>query len=346
VTFSASLKEDLSRRDFTINALAFNNEEGLIDYFNGQDDIKKRKLKTVGEPEKRFSEDALRMLRAIRFACIYDLKIEIKTYSAIQIHSELIAIISHERIRDELCKILTSTNPAKGINLLKDTGLLHYILPEVEDMIGFDQRTPHHHKDVYQHTLIVLESVPNNLVLRLAALFHDIAKPLTFTKDEQGYGHFYGHHLRGETLVEEVLRRLKFDNDTVGKVCVLVREHMSRYANLKRASIKKLINRVGVENLDSLFLLQIADIKGSAPPHDFSKILTLQADVNKILIEKEPLTVRDLAINGRDLMDLGITPGKKMGQILGFLLEKVLERPELNHKGKLLEIVNSIKMKL
>jgi tRNA nucleotidyltransferase (CCA-adding enzyme) len=209
-------------------------------------------------------------------------------------------------------------------------------------MVDFDQRNPHHHKDVFQHTLIVLENVPNSLVLRWAALLHDIAKPLTFTEDKCGIGHFYGHHVLGENMAEEVLRRLKFDNDTVYKVCKLVREHMSRYAPLKKVSIKKLINRIGVENLDALFLLQIADIKGSAPPHNLTKVLKLQAEVKGILNEKEPLTVRDLAINGRDLINVGIKPSREMGQILGQLLEIVLEKPELNYRDKLLEIAKSI----
>ncbi len=338
VTFTVSLEEDLRRRDFTINAMAYNRQAGVIDPFDGTGDLQRKIIRAVGKPEERFQEDALRMLRAVRFASRLGYEIETETAQSIILKSQLLEKISKERIRDELMKILTSEQPA-FIGQLSSLGLMKYIIPEIEQGIGFDQRSVHHDKAVYAHTLAVIENVPNDPVLRLAALCHDIAKPVTFSLDEKGRGHFYGHHLVGERMTREILQRLKFDQTTLHKVCILVREHMSRLERLNEKSLKKLINRVEPENLNSLFALQIADILASKPPHDFSGVLHLQTKIEKILNEKQPLTVKDLAVNGHDLMAWGMEPGIELGQTLQWLLEKVWEDPELNMKEKLREEV-------
>ncbi|MDX9873058.1 MAG: HD domain-containing protein, partial [Clostridia bacterium] len=219
---------------------------------------------------------------------------------------------------------------------------LPYFLPEVALMVGFEQNSPHHHKDVFGHTLLVLDNVSNQLILRLAALLHDIGKPPTYSEDEKGRGHFYNHHVIGAQITQLVLSRLKYDADTVRRVSILVREHMSRFYFLRDKSTKRFINRVGVDNLDSLFELQEADIKGSKPPCDFGRLAALKNEVTKILIEKQPLTLKDLAVNGHDLRQAGVEPGERMGLILNALLEKVLETPELNTKEELLKLIKYI----
>ena len=190
VTFVSNLKEDLARRDFTINALAFNEEDGVIDYFGGIEDLDNKIIRAVGEPNKRFQEDALRMLRAIRFAATLDFHIEEKTLEAIKVNSKLILNISSERIRDELCKMMVSNNSTKALRLLEETKLLGFILPELQKAVGFNQQNPHHDKDIFKHTLAVVENCPGSLNLRIAALLHDIAKPDCFTIDKEWYRSF------------------------------------------------------------------------------------------------------------------------------------------------------------
>jgi len=335
VTFTASLTEDLRRRDFTINAMAYHPQTWLIDPFGGIADLQQKIIRVVGDGHERFREDALRMLRAVRFASQLGFTIAQETAQSIKANSHLLAKISKERIREELLKILCSAHP-ENIRQLSELSLMQYIIPEIEQGIGFDQRNCHHDKTVYEHTLAVVQNTPNEPVLRLAALLHDIAKPATFTLDEQGRGHFYGHHLVGEKMAREILERLKFDRLTIQKVCILVRNHMSRFAHFKDKGLKRFINRVGPENLTGLFVLQRADILASKPPHDFRGLLNLQAEVEKVLKEKQPLTVRDLAVNGDDLIALGMKPGKKLGETLQWLLEKVWENPALNTREKLL----------
>ena len=344
VFFTDSLKEDVARRDFTINSIAIDVNRNVYDYFGGLKDIENKIIRCVGKAEDRFNEDALRLIRCIRFSCQHNFTIEENTFQAIIKNAYLIQMISKERIRDELCKILMSDNPSKGIRLLQETGLLQYIIPELCDCVGFEQHNIHHDKDVYEHTLVVLDNTPKILNVRLSALLHDIAKPKCFTLDDNEIGHFYYHHIEGKKVAEEILSRLKFDNKTISDVKILVREHMFNFSEkgkIKTSIIKKFINRVGINNLENLFCLRIADIKGSKNK-DQSKIdnvMFLIEQCHRIISEKQPLTVKDLAINGRDLMGIGIKQGVKMGQILNSLLEKVLENPELNNKEILLKLV-------
>lgn len=338
VTFTSNLKEDLSRRDFTINAMAYNGISGITDLFGGMDDLKKGIVRTVGSPNERFNEDALRMIRAIRFSCQLGFQIDKPTFDSIRLNCELIKNVSIERIRDEFSKILLSEHPSKGIENLRTAGLLQYFMPEILPMVGFDQKNPHHDKDVYYHTLSVVDNTEPDLILRLSALLHDIAKPLTFTMDDKGTGHFYEHNVKGVEISEYILKRLRYDNLTIKKVSSLVFDHMSRYSNLKDSAVKRIITRVGIENLDDLFRLQIADIKGSAPPYDYSGIDYLKNRCEQILEQKQPLSVKDIALNGEDIMKLGYKPGRLIGETLNYLLEKVLESPELNNKETLKEM--------
>jgi len=342
VTFTNSLKEDLSRRDFTINALAYNEKTGLIDYFNGLEDLKSKVIRCVGNAEDRFNEDSLRMLRAVRFSCQLNFEIEDATKCALATNPRRLTLLSAERVREELCKILISDNVYFGIKQLHYLDMLKYIIPELEECYGFEQHNKHHDKTVFGHILSVLENTPAKLELRLSALLHDIGKPKCFTIGEDRQGHFLQHHKHSADMSRKILTRLKFDNKTIDKVCVLVYEHMNRYDFLRTKNTKKFMNRVGVDNLDDLFELQIADIKGSAKEYqDFSNVLILKRDCEKILNEKQPLAIKDLDINGNDLIQLGVKKGKEIGIILNQLLEMILDNSELNIKDKLAEIVKT-----
>lgn len=336
VKFGTSILQDVERRDFTMNGLLFDGNK-IYDYIKGENDLKRKKINTIGKPDDRFKEDSLRMLRAIRFSCQLGFSINPDVLLSIRRNRDLIKNVSQERIRDELIKILLSDYAIKGVELLKATELLKLILPELDKCIGFDQKNKHHRKNIYNHIIKVLDSVPNNLEVRLAALLHDIAKPITFTLGEDGEGHFYSHHLEGYSMTKTILKRLKFDNETIEKVAILVKEHMSRYPKLRSASVKKLIGRVGKENIENLINLQIADIIGSKPPYDFKNIIELQQEIERVLNEKEPISLKDLAINGNDLIKIGMKPGKDIGSLLKFLLSLILETPEFNIKENLLK---------
>ncbi|WP_251861767.1 CCA tRNA nucleotidyltransferase [Clostridium sp. Marseille-Q2269] len=343
VKFTSSLKEDLRRRDFTINAMAYSEKNGLVDYFNGVEDLKNKIIRCVGDPLHRYNEDALRMLRCIRFASQLNFHIEKSTKFSIRELSVNISNVSIERIRVELCKILISSKPAYGIRNMVKLNLIDYIIPELKDCIGFEQHNKHHDKDAYDHILCVLENIPNKLELRLSALLHDIGKPKCFSIGDDGQGHFYGHEKISSDITKKILTRLKFDNKTIDKVHKLVYNHMTIDDKLKDSSIKKFINRVGIHNLDDLFQLQMADIKGCAKEyHNFHNVLNLKIKCEKILSEKQPLKVKDLDITGYDLMKLGIRQGKEIGTVLNKLLDIVLEKPNLNNKKDLIELVKSL----
>lgn len=342
VTFTSSLKEDLMRRDFTINAMAYNHMHGLVDFHNGILHLENKIIKAVGIADKRFSEDGLRMLRAIRFACQLNFYIDEEIKDSLRCNSNLLENISKERIKDELCKILVSDFPSRGIELLMEFNLMKHIIPQLYACQGFNQRNKHHDKDVLKHSLAVLDAVPPRLNLRLAALLHDIAKPECFTEDKYGEGHFLKHNIKGAVMAKNILKTLKFDNKTIEKVYILILEHMSRLEKPKEATIKRLIARVGQENLEDLFLLQIADSKGCAKEYiDCDEIITTRAISKRILEEKEPLSIKDLNITGRELLSLGILQGKAMGVILNELLNLVIEDPKLNCSEKLVEIVKT-----
>lgn len=341
VVFTSSLKKDLSRRDFTINALAYNPEAMLIDMFNGIEDLNMKLVKCVGNADKRFNEDALRMLRAIRFACQLNFNIETNTYKAIHNNSALIQNVSNERIRDELVKILMSKFPSRGMRMLQETGLLGYIIPELNECVGFDQKSPHHDKNVFDHIMSVLDNSSLNIAVRLSALLHDIGKPRTFTIDKKGIGHFYGHNIVSADMAEIILKRLKFDNAIIKKVIVLIKEHMSAYNVMKNKTLKKFIARVGVDNIEELFELQIADSKGHKKDADYTPILKRREEVRNILENGEAFTINQLKINGDDLIKLGFKPGKEIGILLNKLLDIVMDRPELNNREDLINVAKN-----
>ncbi|WP_031516277.1 CCA tRNA nucleotidyltransferase [Desulfofalx alkaliphila] len=342
-TMIGTLEQNCSQRDFTINSMAMDEEGVLYDYYGGKRDAELRILRAVGNADDRFKEDPLRLMRLIRFATVLEFNIDKGTKQKAIINAPLISKVSVERIRDEFCKIILSDNPGSGIMLLAQHNLLPVVMPELEECIGFEQHSPHHDKDVFQHTVAVLNNSPARLSVRLAALLHDIGKPQTFTIGKDGRGHFYDHQKAGSEMVRHILTRLKFDNKTIAVVTVLVKEHMSRFEFLREKSVKKFINRVGVENLDDLFALQIADIKGSARSDDFSMVTDLRSKVDEVLNKGEPMTVKELAINGVDLIRMGIKPGPAIGKMLKQVLDLVMEEPSLNTREKLTILVGKLK---
>ena len=345
VSFVSNIKEDLSRRDFTINAFAYNDRDGLVDYFDGLTDLNNKIIKAVGDPNKRFQEDALRMLRAIRFSAQLDFTIEENTLNAIKTNCVLIKNISIERIRDELCKMLISNNPTKGLILLRDTGILEIILPEINSLVEYTPLCNNHNRDVFEHTLKVIDNTESDLKLRLSALFHDVGKLNTLTSLPNGHHYFPGHNIESAIMTKEILRRLKFDNGTIDNVCAIIYDHLVLDVNYMPTDgeIKRLLRRVGPENIFTLFELQKADINSLWDPVPFLKKVDYISNRVKLILENnDPLYIKDLAITGSDLMiNLNIKPGKIIGEILTFLLESVLDDTSLNNKESLLEIAKN-----
>ena len=343
VDFVTDIREDLSRRDFTVNALAYNDKLGLIDYFNGINDLKNKIIRCVGHADKRFKEDALRMLRAIRFSCQLGFKIENKTFEAIINNANLIKNISKERIRDELCKILISNSPSKGIDMLQKTGLLEFIIPELNLLVNYSPLSIKHNRDVFGHTLKVMDNLEgNNLTLMLAALLHDVGKLNTLTLEADGVYRFPKHNIEGSVMSKKILRDLKFDNYTVNSVSKLIEHHLVLQVNYMptRYEIKKYLLEVGEDIVYLLFELQKADIRALDNPKPFlNKVDYIKDTVKDILSNKEPLYIKDLVINGEDLIkEFNIPRGKLIGDILNHLLDEVLKNPDLNNKENLLSL--------
>ncbi|MEW9124738.1 MAG: CCA tRNA nucleotidyltransferase, partial [Thermotaleaceae bacterium] len=339
VEFTANIQEDLCRRDFSINAMAYNTKDGLIDYFNGYEDLKNRVIRCVGNPENRFQEDALRMMRAIRFTAQLGFKLEKGTQIGICDNAYLLENISKERIREEFNKIILADSPASYIKKMVSLNLMKYIIPEIYQCVGFEQHYRNHHKDLFNHILDVVDNIECDLILRLSALFHEIGKPRAFVVDENGIEYFDRHHLISADMTRVIMKRLRYDNQSIEQVTTLVREHMLELEISELLTLKKFINRLGIENLDRAFKLQIADAKASAKKESMKNIAILRDRIEKILNEKQPISLSELKINGYDLIALGIPKGKEIGDILNKLMEIVLEHPEFNQKEKLLELV-------
>jgi len=352
IKFEDSLEKDLERRDFTINAMAMeiadcrlpiadlnrkseivNRKYELVDLFGGRKDLEKKIIRAVGEPEDRFKEDALRMMRAVRLSCQLNFTIEPKTERAIKKMAGSIKFISQERIRDELIKILDSSKAYEGIMFLHENKLLQYILPELERGVGVDQNR-HHIYTVFNHSVLSLKYCPNkDWRVKFAALLHDIAKPQAkrFIKDDAT---FYNHDIIGAKIVKKIMQRMKFSNEDTEKVTNLIRHHMFYYnvGEVSEASVRRLIKKVGEENLADLIDLRVADRLGSGVPKAKPyKLRHLEYMMKKV--RKDPISAKMLKINGNDLMKLlKITPGPKIGAILDVLLSEVIEDPKLNDK--------------
>lgn len=340
VIFTNQLEEDLRRRDFTINAMAYNDEVRLVDVFGGMKDLNHHLIRCVGNAEERFSEDALRILRAVRFSAQLDFPIEEQTAEAVKKLAPSLKNISAERIQVELVKLLTSNHPEK-IQDAYNLGITKVILPEWDAMVGVEQKTPHHKYDVAEHTLHALKNVKKDKILRLTMLFHDMGKPSMKTTDEKGVDHFKGHALVSEEIARKILRRLKFDNDTVKKVTRLVCYHDYRIEATPQ-NVRRAMNRIGVELFPYYLAVRMADVKAQSPYRRREKIeniVAMREVYQETLLNGDCVTLRDLAVGGRDLMELGMQPGRELGSMLSELLEWVIDEPECNKKEILCEYV-------
>lgn len=337
VTFIDDLTEDLRRRDFTINAMAYNDEEGLIDPFDGMGDIKRGIIRCVGSAADRFSEDALRILRAIRFAAQLSFVIEDNTSSELNRQKGSLVNVSAERIASEFNKIVISDR-FTGM-LMKYLNVFEQFIPELEDTYNFPQNNPHHMHDVLTHTLCTILFCQNDLILRLAALFHDIGKPHSYQDEADGIRHFVGHNIVGADMTDKIMRRLKYDNNTRNAVVQLVLYHDSSFI-AKPSAVKRWLNKVGEIQLKRLIDLRRADIEGQRVFYDREKMRKIDdfADVlNQVLEEQQCFSLKDLAINGDDLITLGFVPGKELGEVLTELLNSVTDDALPNDRETLLK---------
>ncbi len=337
VIFTANLLEDLKRRDFTINAMAYNEQGGLVDAFDGLGDLKRGIIRCVGDAKERFREDALRMLRAVRFAAQLGFAIEAETRKAVEAMAPNLKKVSAERIQVELTKLLVSAHPEELRTLYK-TGISAQILPEWDCMMETPQNNPHHCYSVGEHTIHALMAVRAEKILRYTMLLHDVAKPACRTTDEKGTDHFYRHPEKGTRMAGEILRRLKMDNATMDEVCRLVRFHDVNPA-LSSKSVRRAVFKAGSECYPQLFEVKRADILAQSDYRKQEKLAYLgeYEQIYQGIIERnECLSLKELAVNGSDLIEAGMKPGKEIGEILKLLLDIVIDEPEKNTKEYLM----------
>ncbi len=337
VAFTLSLREDLKRRDFTINAMAYNEESGLVDLFGGAQDLERGVIRCVGDPGERFREDALRMFRAVRFAAQLGFSVEKNTAGAISELAGSLARISAERIQTELVKLLVSPHPEE-MRQIYELGISDVVLPEFSVMMETPQNNPHHMYSVGEHTIKALQLIPEDKVLRLTMLLHDVAKPPCRITDRKGIDHFPGHPKRGAQMAEKILKRLKFDNDTIRRVTALVLIHDNQ-PPANPASIRKALVKDGLDQYPALFLVKRADIGAQSDHLRESKLKYVdayEAVYNQIMENGDCLSLKELAVTGGDLISAGMKPGKELGDVLERMLQDVLENPEWNKKEILL----------
>ena len=338
VTFTRSLKEDLLRRDFTINAMAYNEKNGLVDIFGGLRDLKERKIRCVGDAKARFSEDALRILRGIRFAAQLGFSIDEETKAGMEKLAPTLKNISAERIQTELVKMLISRRP-ELIREAYELGITAQFLPEFDRLMETAQETPHHMYTVGEHTIHAIGNVRPDKVLRLTMLLHDMGKPAYKTVDEDGRAHFKKHALESEIIAGRILRRLKFDNDTIHKVTRLVRYHDYRMPSTAK-DVRRAMNKIGEDIFSYYMEVRRGDVLAQSMYQREEKIQNLD-EIERLyqeIIEKgQCVSLKELSVTGRDLIEAGMAPGKEIGVKLNELLLLVIEEPELNTKEKLLE---------
>jgi tRNA nucleotidyltransferase (CCA-adding enzyme) len=337
VTFTKNIKEDLSRRDFTINAIAYNQNCGLLDCFGGREDIENEIIRCVGKPKTRFQEDSLRILRGLRFASTLGFEVEESTSFAMEECKNLIKNISSERIFCEFKKLLLGENVESV--LLKYYSVIGSFIPEILPSVGFDQKNIYHKYDVYGHTVKAICSSPYNEIIRLAMFFHDIGKPSCFTQKD-GIGHFYGHSKISEEITRKVLIRLKVDKKALEEICTLVRYHDIQM-NITEKSVRRLLLKFGEEMFFMLLDVKRADNKSKAESlwcrmEDFQKIEDI---AKKILNEHQCISLKTLEINGHDIIAEGITDGREIGRLLKLALDAVIDGDIPNQKERLIELI-------
>lgn len=337
VTFTPSLTEDLARRDFTVNAMAMDLRSRIQDPWGGRADLEHRCLRCVGEPERRFREDALRVMRGMRFSAVLGFELEEETAAALVRCRELLRHIAAERLREELVKLLCGPQAAQVLRRWPQ--VVEVILPEIGPLVGFDQHNRHHCYDVWEHTLHVLDAVEPVPVLRCAALFHDMGKPECFALDEAGGGHFMGHPVVSRRIAENIMTRLRFDNATRDQIALLVEWHDHRIQTQR--GLRRALSRLGAENLRLLLVLQRADNLGQASvyqPRRQAELTELEKILEQLLAEDTCFSLRQLAVNGRDLLALGYQ-GAEVGWMLRRLLEQVVDGELDNDRAALLAAV-------
>ena len=342
VIFTRNLREDLLRRDFTINAMAYNDTEGIVDIFGGMDDLKRKIIRCVGNARERFGEDALRIMRGVRFAAQLGFSLEKETKGAMTELAPTLEKISAERIQTELVKLLVSDSP-ELIREAYHLGVTAVILPEFDEMMRTGQETKYHRYDVGEHTVQAVCNVPPDKVLRLTMLLHDVAKPEMKTVDADGTAHFKGHDIRGEQKAKEILRRLKFDNGTIHKVTKLVRWHDYRMPAEKK-NVRKAMSKISAELFPMYLLVKRADILAHSMyrrEEELENLSGLQKCYEEIVADHECVSLKQLAVTGTDLIGIGMKPGKQIGEVLNELLRIVLEYPEFNNKEHLLRFVQN-----
>lgn len=336
VTFTRSLREDLARRDLTVNAMAMDVRGTLHDPFGGQADIRRRVLRCVGEPERRFQEDALRILRTLRFSATLGFAIGEDTHRALRAQCGDLRYVAAERVREELTKLLCGTDVLRV--LLDDPQVLGVVLPEILPCVGFDQHNRHHCYDVWGHTAHAVAAAPPDPVLRWTMLLHDLGKPRCFTMDEQGVGHFHGHHRPSAEMAETICRRLRFDKATAQQICILVRYH-DRPIPLTEKAIRRAMNQLGVEGLRQLCAVKRADNLAQHPDYRSRQrdIDAGEAIMDELLRKDACFSLKQLAVNGRDMAALGLE-GPAIGQALQTLLEAVMDGETDNDRAALLAL--------
>ena len=343
VRFVSDVTEDLARRDFTVNAMAYSPRSGLIDPWGGQKDLQNRTLRAVGDPATRFSEDALRILRGVRFAVRFNLVPDAATEQAMKQLAPTMEKLARERLFDELCKLLLVV---KAVDLLRFAPVLTHVIPELRPMLGFEQHTPHHIYDVFTHTAHVVEASPATLPLRWAALLHDTGKPESFFLDKTGRGHFHGHAKISAAIAENVLLRLKAPTALRERVVTLIAQHMTPLEPDKKL-LRRRLNQHGEETVWQMLALQESDFssKGTGTEAEAQTFPRIHVVLQEILAENACLNLKDLAVNGKDLMALGIPAGKQLGQCLNQLLEQVLDEQLPNEREPLLRFAKQFAAK-
>ena len=337
VSFVDDIKNDLARRDFTINAMAYNQKEGIIDLYNGQKDIENRIINFIGNAEERIIEDPLRVLRAFRFMSRLDFSLSENTIEAIKKQKDLLKNIPEERITMEFSKLLLGENIKNTLTLMKDTGVLELIIPEFKATYNFNQCNPHHNLDLFNHIINVVSKVPADLELRYSALLHDIAKPVVQTFDEKGIAHYKTHEIVGADMARDILTRLKLPVKLIDTVVEIIKKHMVLYKDITDKKFNKLLSEMGYDNLWRLIEHSIADNSSKN-----NEVVSTENDLHERLkraVEKQmQVTVNDLAVNGKDLIELGFT-GKEVGEIKKELLDKYLSEEIQNNKEEMMEYV-------
>lgn len=343
VTFTSDITQDLARRDFTINAMAYNEQSGLIDPYGGRNDLSDKIIKCVGNPDFRFNEDALRIIRALRFASVYNFDIDDETAKSIHKNADLLNNIAVERISAELSKLLPGYGAEQILNNYRD--VIAVFIPEIKPMFDYNQHTKHHNRDLWHHTTYAVKSIDNTSLLRMSMLLHDIGKPKACKRDEDGTCHFKGHPKYSAEMAETILRRLKYSNDFIETCITLIKYHDVRFSGSKR-QLRHVMSAIGDKNVELLLKIQRADIMAQSDYNHKEKLekLNLACQTYKeILADKDCFTLKQLKINGNDIKNLGLSEGIKIGKILKILLGLVIEDKIENEKSALIKKAEEIR---